>query len=166
MFSCIFVHILTYYLYVFCRENGGGGVMDLVYGSSSSFYMDCEMKIVASVTDSPSDPSLTSTLDPLSLRRKVASLSLFYRYYFGHCSDELAACIPPPMVRPRSTRQATFAHNYCVELSNARINRFSDGFFPSTSHLWNSLPSAVFPASFNLPSFKRQVYHHLRGQMA
>ena len=65
----------------------------------------------------------------------VASLSLFYRYYFGHCSDELAACIPPPMARPRSTRQATFAHNYCVELSNARINRFSDGFFPSTSHL-------------------------------
>ena len=110
--------------------------------------------------------SLTSTLDPLSLRRKVASLSLFYRYYFGHCSDELATCIPSPMARPRSTRQATFAHNYCVELSNARINRFSDGFFPSTSHLWNSLPSSVFPASFNLPSFKRQVYHHLRGQMA
>ena len=82
-----------------------------------------------------SDPSLTSTLDPLSLRCKVASLSLFYRYYFGHCSDELAACIPPPMARPRSTRQATFAHNYCVEFSNARINWFSDGFFPSTSHL-------------------------------
>ena len=50
MFSCIFVHILTYYLYVYCRENaaggGGGGVMDLVYGSFSSFYMDCEVKIV------------------------------------------------------------------------------------------------------------------------
>ena len=76
------------------------------------------------------DPSLTSTLDPLSLRRKVASLSLFYRYYSGHCSDELAACIPPPMARPRSTHQATFAHNYCVELSNARINWFSDGFLP------------------------------------
>ena len=75
-------------------------------------------------------------------------------------------CIPPPMARPCSTRQATFAHNYCVKLSNARINRFSDGFFPSTSHLWNSLPSAVFPASFNLLSFKRQVYHHLRDQMA
>ena len=60
------------------------------------------------------DPSLTSTLDPLSLRRKVASLSLFYRYYFGHCSEELAACSPPPMARPRSTRQASFAHSYCV----------------------------------------------------
>ena len=53
------------------------------------------------------DPSLT-----LTLRSKVASLSLFYCYYFGHCSDELAACIPPPMAQPRSTRQATFAHNY------------------------------------------------------
>ena len=112
------------------------------------------------------DPSLTLTLDPLSLRHKVASLSLFYCYYFGHCSDELAACIPPPITRPRSTRQATFAHNYCVELSNVRINRFSDGFFPSTSRLWTSLPSSVFLASFNLPSFKRQVYHHLRVQMA
>ena len=81
------------------------------------------------------DPSLTSTLDRLSLHWKVTSPSLFYRYYSGHCSDELAACIPPPMVQPHSTRQASFAHNYCVELSNARINRFSDGFFPSGSRL-------------------------------
>ena len=109
------------------------------------------------------DPSLTSTLDPLSLRRKVASLSLFYRYYFGHCSEELAACIPPPMARPHSTRKAPFAHNYCVELSYARINRFSD---PSTSCLWNSLPSSVFLASINLSFFKRQVYHHLRDHKA
>ena len=112
------------------------------------------------------DPSLTSTLDPLSLRRKVASLSLFYRYCFGHCSEELAAYIPPPITQPLSTRQATFAHNYCVKLSNARINRFSDCFFPFTSRLWNSLPSSVSLASFNFPSFKRQVYHHLRDKMA
>ena len=134
--------------------------------SGSSPYASLLDRIESKAIRLIGDPSLTSTFDPLSLRRKVASLSLFYRYYFGHCSDELATCIPPPMARPRSTRQATFANNYCVELSNARINRFSDGFFPSTSHLWNSLPSSVFPASFNLPSFKRQVYHHLRGQMA
>ena len=58
------------------------------------------------------DPSLTLTLDPLSHRRKGASLSLFYRYYCGHCSDELAACISPPMAQPLSTQQASFAHNY------------------------------------------------------
>ena len=126
-----------------------------IWGSSPyTFLLD---RIESKAICLTGDPSLTSTLDPLSL---------FYRYYFGHCSDELAACIPPPMARPRSTRQATFAHNYCVELSNARINRLCDGFFPSTSPLWNSLPSSVFPASFNLPSFKRQVYHHLRDQMA
>ena len=112
------------------------------------------------------DPSLTSTLDPLSLCCKVASLSLFYSYYFGNCSDELATCIPPPVAWPRSTRQATFAHNYCMGLSNARINRFSDGLFPSTSCLWNYLPSSAFLASFDLPSCKRQVYHHLIDQMA
>jgi len=38
------------------------------------------------------DPNLTSSLDPLSLRCKVSSLSLFYRYYFRHCSIELAVC--------------------------------------------------------------------------
>ena len=123
------------------------------------FYFDrVESKAICLV----GDPSSTSTLDPL----QVASVSLFYCYYFHHCSDELAACSPLPMARPHSTLQASFAHCYCVELSNARINQFSDGFFPSTSRLWNSLPFSVFPASFNLPSFKRQVYHHLRDQMA
>ena len=84
---------------------------------------------------------------------KVASLSLFHSYYFGHCCDELAACIPPPIARPRSTRQATFAHNYCVELANARINRFSDGFFPLLPAfgtlsllLYFRLPSTFLPS--------------------
>ena len=49
-FSCICVHIVTYYIYVFCRENGceggGGPGMDLVYGSSFSSYMDCEVIFV------------------------------------------------------------------------------------------------------------------------
>ena len=31
-------------IYVFyCHWGGGGGVMDLVYGSSPSSYMDCEV---------------------------------------------------------------------------------------------------------------------------
>ena len=52
MFSYVSVCVLTYY-FCFCRENGGGGgVMDLVYGSSSSLYMECEVKIVV-IADSP-----------------------------------------------------------------------------------------------------------------
>ena len=34
-------------------------------------------------------PSLAASLEPLAHRRNVASLSLFYRYYFGRCSSEL-----------------------------------------------------------------------------
>ena len=35
-------------------------------------------------------PSLAASLEPLAHRRNVASLSLFYSYYFGRCSSELA----------------------------------------------------------------------------
>ena len=38
--------------------------------------------------------SLSTSLEPLAYRRNVASLSLFYRYYFGRCSSELAQLVP------------------------------------------------------------------------
>ena len=105
------------------------------------------------------DASVTSSLDSLSLRRKVASLSLFYKYYFGHCSVELAGCVPPPLARPLGTRQATSAHRCSVEICNPRIDRFSDCFFHSTSVLWNSLPDSVFLNSYNLSTIKRFIYN-------
>ena len=37
-------------------------------------------------------------------RRNVASLSLFYRYYFGRCSSELAQLVPIPFPRGRASR--------------------------------------------------------------
>ena len=41
-------------------------------------------------------PSLAASLEPLAHRRNVASLSLFYRYYFGRCSLELTQLVPLP----------------------------------------------------------------------
>ena len=41
-------------------------------------------------------PSLAASLEPLAHRRNMASLSLFYRYYFGRCSSELAQLVPLP----------------------------------------------------------------------
>ena len=35
-------------------------------------------------------PSLAASLEPLAHRQNVASLTHFYRYYFGRCSSELA----------------------------------------------------------------------------
>ena len=48
-------------------------------------------------------PSLAASLEPLAHRRNVASLSLFYRYYFGRWSSELAQLVPLPISRGRST---------------------------------------------------------------
>ena len=41
-------------------------------------------------------PSPAASLEPLALCRNVASLSLFYRHYFGRCSSELAQLVPLP----------------------------------------------------------------------
>ena len=80
-----------------------------------SLYTSLLDRVESKAIHSTGNPSFTTTLDPLSLHRKMASLSLFYHYYFGHCSDELVAYIPSPMAQPRSTWQATFAHSYCVQ---------------------------------------------------
>ena len=109
------------------------------------------------------DARMTSSLDSLSLRRRVASLTIFYRYYFERCSLELRSIVPPPLPRPRSTRQSAASHNYCVRLSNDRISRHSESFIPTVSRVWNTLPQHVFPDSFNVSLFKRRVCRHLRG---
>ena len=41
-------------------------------------------------------PSFAASLEPLTHCRNVASLSLFYRYYCGRCSSELAQLVPLP----------------------------------------------------------------------
>ena len=41
-------------------------------------------------------PSLAASLEPLTHCGNVASLSLFYRYYFNRCSSEVAKLVPLP----------------------------------------------------------------------
>ena len=44
----------------------------------------------------------------------VATLRLFYRYYFGRCSSELAQLVPLPFYRVRSTRYFDRLHDFSV----------------------------------------------------
>ena len=39
-------------------------------------------------------PSLAGSIEPLVCHWNIASLSLFYRYYFGRCSSELPELLP------------------------------------------------------------------------
>ena len=57
-------------------------------------------------------PSLAASLEPLAHRRNVASLSLFYRYYFGRCSLELVQLVPLPFSRGRSTHYSDRLHDF------------------------------------------------------
>ena len=59
-------------------------------------------------------PSLVASLEPLAHHRNVASLSLFYSYYFGRCSSELAETVPLPHSCGSSTRYSNRLHDFSV----------------------------------------------------
>ena len=80
-------------------------------------------------------PSLAASLEPLAHRRNVASLSLFYRYYFCRCSSELAELVPLPYSRGRSTRYSDRLHDFSVTIPRCYKDVYVNSFFPRTTRL-------------------------------
>ena len=66
-----------------------------VWAGAPSCYLELLDKLQKRIC-STVGPSLAVSLEPLAPWRNVASLSLFYRYYFGRCSSELAQLVPLP----------------------------------------------------------------------
>ena len=106
-------------------------------------------------------PSLAASLEPLAHRRNVASLSLFYRYYFGRCSSELAQLVPLPFSRGRSTRYSDRLHDFSVTIPRCYKDVYVNSFFPRTARLWNSLPIECFPLTYDLSGFKSRINRYL-----
>ena len=106
-------------------------------------------------------PSLAASLEPLAHRRNVARLSLFYRYYFGRCSSELAQLVPLPFSRGRSTRYSDRLHDFSVTIPRCYKDVYVNSFFPRTAKLWNSLPIECFPLTYDLSGFKFRINRHL-----
>ena len=73
-------------------------------------------------------PSLASSLEPLAHRRNVASLGLFYRYYFGRCFSELALLVPLPFSRGRSNCYFDRLHDFSVTISGCYKDVYVDSF--------------------------------------
>ena len=86
------------------------------------------------------------SLDSLAHRINVSALSLYYRYYYGRCSDELKSIIPPKACFARSTRFADSQHSFAVKVDKCRTTSFSNTFVPMTSRNWNSLRPPSFRA--------------------
>ena len=105
--------------------------------------------------------SLAASLEPLAHCRNVASLSLFYRYYFGRCSSELAQLVPLPFSRGRSTRYSDRLHDFSVTILRCYKDIYVNSFFRRTARIWNSLPIECFPYTYVLSSFKSRINRHL-----
>ncbi|CAG4975733.1 unnamed protein product [Colias eurytheme] len=110
------------------------------------------------------DPRITDKLDPLSLRRDLGSLCIFYRFYYGECSKELFNLIPAAQFHHRTSRHKNLFHPHHLDGWRSTTVRFMRNFLPRTAVLWNKLPKSVFPNSFNMEAFKKRAYDYLKGQ--
>ena len=106
-------------------------------------------------------PLLAASLEPLAYRRNVASLIIFYRYYFGRCSSELAQLDPLRFSRCRSTRYSNRLHGFPVTIPVCNKDVYVNSFFPRTGRLWNYLPLESFPLTYDLSGFKCRINRHL-----
>ena len=105
--------------------------------------------------------SLAASLEPLAHRQNVASLSLFYRYYFGRCSFELAQMVLLPYSRGISTRHSDRLQDFSVTIPRCYKDVYFNSFFPRTARLWNSLPIECFPLTYDLNGIKSRISRHL-----
>ena len=106
-------------------------------------------------------PSHAASLEPFSHRRNIASVSLFYRYYFGRCSSELAQLVPLPYSRGRSSRYSDRLHDFSVTISRCYKDVYVNSFFLRIARLWNCLPIECFPLTYDLNGFKSRINRYL-----
>ena len=104
---------------------------------------------------------LFSNIPPLVQRRDVASLSLFYRYHNGKCSNELHSLVPPKKEFGRETRLAKKSHEHTLSIPKIRNKYHEQSFIPRTTMQWNALPSECFPENYDLGAFKSNVNRFL-----
>ena len=102
-------------------------------------------------------PSLAASLEPLAHCQNVASLSLFYRYYFGRCSSELVQLVPLPFFRGKSSRYSNRLHNFSVTIPRCYKDVYVNSFFPHTAKLWDFLPIECFPLTYDLSGLSPEL---------
>ena len=75
------------------------------------------------------------SLEPLAHRRNIASLSLFYRYYFSRCSSEMAHLVPLPYSRGSPTRYFDRLHDFSVTVPRCYKDVYVNSFFLCTARI-------------------------------
>ena len=88
--------------------------------------------------------SLATSFKPVAHCRNVASVSLFYRHYFGICSSELAQLVSLCYSQGRCTHYSDRFLNFYVTICRCYKDVYVNSFFPCTAKLLNSLPIECF----------------------
>ena len=108
------------------------------------------------------NPNLTKSLQPLSHRRLVGYLSIFYRYFHGHCSQKTREIIHVPLRRinlPEAQLIRTLFKFHClIHERYPPTNHHS-----SQAHAIYRAPSSCFPELYNMPSFNLQSMNLILG---
>ena len=104
---------------------------------------------------------LLHLLKPLAHHRNIASLSLFYNYYFGRCSSELPELVSLSRSCGSFTSYSNRLHDFSVTFPPRFCKDFYvNSFFRPTARLWNSLPAECFPLTYDINAFKSRVNRH------
>ena len=105
--------------------------ISLIWAGAPSCYLELLDKLEKQICRTVG-PSLAASLEFLSHCRNVASLSLFYRYYFGRgrCSSGLAQLVPLPFSRGRSTCYSDRLHDFSVTILRCCKDVYVNSFFP------------------------------------
>ena len=136
------------------------GILLLCLGWCSSYYLEFLDKLQKRICRTVG-PFLTASVESLVHRRNVASLSLFYRYYFGRCSSELGKLVSLPYSRGRSNRYSNKLHDFSVTIPRCYKDSYVSSFLPRTARLWNSLPIECSPLTYDLSGFKSRIDRRL-----
>ena len=131
-----------------------------LWASTPSCYLELLDKLLKRMCSTVGH-SLSASLKPLAHCWNVATLSLFYRYYFGRWSSELAELVTLPYSWGRSIFYSDRLHDFSVTIPRCYKDNYVNSFFPHTTRLWNSLPIECFPLTHDLSYFKSRINWYL-----
>ena len=102
-------------------------------------------------------PSLTGNIDSFVYSWNKTRLSLFYKFYFGRCSYDLAELVLLPHSNGRSTLYYNRLHDFSFTIPWCFKDVYFNSSFPQTARFWSSLPVQFFPLASNYNYFKSWV---------
>ena len=136
------------------------GILFLIWAGGCSCYLELLVKLQKRICRTVG-PSLAASYEPLAHCQNVASVSPFYRYYYGRCLSELAELVPLPFSCGRSTHYSDRLHDFSVTIPRYYKDVYVNSFFLCTARLWNSLPIECFPLTYGLSGIKSRINRHL-----